>query len=296
MKKAFDKRTLLDFEEVKRRALQHQKSSTTLNSQNTMTTSTQFETSTGTSSLTTPDCTCGGTGTVNVFGWIHPENGIPYETVKMAPCVCQAAEKAARYNPRASMSAEERGRSFSTAVVDAENKMAFSQCYKFAESIKGHIEAGRWLYISGDDKRAKEQGLSAFGTGKTYVTHCIANMLADMGVPALFVTEAHLYAEIKASYNRGSNFDEADVLEKYERAPVLLIDDMFKTKITDWSEDKLFHLLDKRDCKGRVTIINSNYNPNRISEMLPKNGGAVESRIVGRSIRIEMIGRDRRRP
>lgn len=239
---------------------------------------------------------CGGEGVipherlVNVDGYEYP---VPRYTLET--CYCQTQVIAKRYNPTNGLNAQEKSRTFENSTIDGENEVAFRQCLNFTESIREHIQNGKWLYICGDDERARELGRSAFGTGKTHITHCIANRLSQMEIPALYITEANLYNEIRSSYNRHSDVAEEDILAKYERVPVLLIDDMFKTKITDWTEDKLFHLLDARMGPGKVTIINSNYRPSRIRDMLPKNGGAIESRIVGQAARVEMIGRDRRR-
>jgi DNA replication protein DnaC len=116
-----------------------------------------------------------------------------------------------------------------------------------------------------------------------------------MKYKAIYVTEDKLFEEIKETYNRKSDETEREVLWKYENVPILLIDDLFKSMTTDWTEDKLFHLLNNRMQPGKVTIINSNYAPNRIEITMPKNGKAIASRILGQAILIEMIGRDRRR-
>src|SRR5574341_290415 len=154
---------------------------------------------------------------------------------------------------------------------------------------------GTWLYLYGDDERAKLAGKAAFGTGKSHLTHCIGNYLTQNKYKAIYTTEDKLFEEIKATYNRDAEESETEVLWKYENVPILLIDDLFKSKTTDWTEDKLFHLLDKRICPGKVTIINSNYAPNRIELTMPKNGKAISSRIIGQAVMIEMIGKDRRR-
>ncbi|MFH5187014.1 hypothetical protein ACHHV8_36500 [Paenibacillus sp. TAB 01] len=57
----------------------------------------------------------------------------------------------------------------------------------------------------------------------------------------------------------------------------------------------MFHLLDHRNCPGKVTIINSNYAPNRIEIAMERTGNAVSSRIFGQAVLVEMIGTDRRR-
>lgn len=193
------------------------------------------------------------------------------------------------------MKPNERERTFETAIIDNENKAWYIQCRKFVENIESHMQMGSWLYLTGDDERAKRESKSAFGTGKSYLTHCIGNYLTQKKYKAIYVTEDKLFEEIKNTYNKGSEETESEVMFRYQNVPILLIDDLFKSKTTEWTEDKLFHLLNNRQVPGKVTIINSNYATNRIELTLPRNGRAIASRIVGQAIMIEMIGTDRRR-
>lgn len=244
---------------------------------------------------------CDGDGTVNTFRWVEDEkyryNGkiIPHQIAVVETCQCHKDRIFEKYNASSGMKPDERIRTFDNAVIDEENRTIIAQCRRFLEHIDDHLKAGTWLYICGDDDRAKKVGKSAFGTGKSYITHCMGNYLTQHRYKAIYTTEDKLFEEIKGTYSKDSEETETQVLWRYENVPILLIDDLFKTKTTDWTEDKLFHLLDKRVCPGKVTIINSNFAPNRIELTMPKNGAAIASRIIGQSILIEMIGRDRRR-
>jgi DNA replication protein DnaC len=220
---------------------------------------------------------------------------MPVQVSTVELCECQREAVFAKYSATSGMKPNERDRTFEGATVDEDNQLAFSQVRKFIEYIDQHLAAGSWLYIYGDEERAKKENKSAYGTGKSYVTHCAGNMLTAMKKKAIYVTEDKLFEEIKATYNRGADETESEVMFRYENVPILLIDDLFKSKTTDWTEDKLFHLLNNRQQPGRVTIINSNYAPNRISLTLPKNGPAIASRILEQSVLIEMVGTDRRR-
>lgn len=193
------------------------------------------------------------------------------------------------------MKPNERERTFETAVIDEENKQYFVQAQNFVSHIDAHLQAGTWLYIYGDEHRAKQRGVSAYGTGKSYLTHCIGNALTIMRKKAIYVTEDQLFREIKSTYRKNSEESEADVLYRYHNVPILLIDDLFKSQYKDWAEDIMFHLLNNRYCPGKVTIINSNYAPNRIEIAMERTGNAVASRILGQAVLMEMIGSDRRR-
>lgn len=244
---------------------------------------------------------CDYTGTINTFRWVEDENymynGVPMrnQVATTELCECQKSRIFEKYNASAGMKPEERLRTFEGAVIDDENRDAFAKVQEYVANIDEHLKMGNWLYIFGDEDRAKKAEKSAWGTGKSYLTHCIGNKLTELRHRSIYTTEDKLYSDIKATYNKNSDETESEVMWRYENVPILLIDDMFKSKVTDWVEDKAFHLLNNRLTPGKVTIINSNYAPNRINIVLPKNGPAIASRVIGQSIFIEMIGKDRRR-
>lgn len=86
------------------------------------------------------------------------------------------------------------------------------------------------------------------------------------------------------------------MLERFRKVPILMIDDIFSAQYKDWADDKLFSILNGREREGKVTIMTSNYELNRIPSRLQINGAKLVSRIKGRigEREIEMIGRDRR--
>jgi len=218
------------------------------------------------------------------------------ENGRVPLCDCHTNKLyAEKYNPSVGLKPHEKERTFETACIDNENGHFFSQALNFVKSIDTHLKSGTWLYIYGDKRRAEKLNLSAYGTGKSYLTHCITNELAKMKQKALYVTEQQLFQTIKSTYRKDSQESESEVLNRYHSIPILLIDDLFKSQYKDWAEDIMFHLLDARNCPGRVTIINSNYAPNRIQIAMERNGDAVESRIFGQAVLIEMIGTDRRK-
>lgn len=250
---------------------------------------------------------CKDTGSIHTFRWVEDEsymyNGVPMrrEVGTLRNCDCHYEQQFERYNAAAEFSEKEKGHTFRNAIVDAENEEIFKNAADFIRNIEKHMEWGTWLYIFGDEFRAKNlsekngKELSAFGTGKTYLMQCIANALSNRKIPSIYVNEEKLFGDIKATYERGSDENEQDVLRRYYSIPVLMIDDLFSAPYKDWAEGKLFSILDTRVNERKVTIITSNYATGRISSRLPVNGGKIASRITGQAQMIEMIGMDRRR-
>lgn len=213
-------------------------------------------------------------------------------TVKLCDCYYERQFK--NYNPTDGLKEEELSFTFKTAVIDDYNKAQYLIATEFVRNIKENMKDGVWLYIFGDENRVTNDELSAYGSGKTYLMICIANALAHRRIPGIYVTEEDLFKDIKSTYEKNSEETEATVLERYYQVPILMIDDIFSAQYTEWSQGKLFSILNERDRMGKVTIMTSNFANNRIRERLQHNGGKLASRIKGRAIEIEMIGPDRR--
>jgi len=250
---------------------------------------------------------CQDTGTINAIRWVEREDyqykGEPFrhQVAIIENCSCHYDRQFERYNAAAKFSSKEASHTFKTAIIDDENRPYFEVAVAFVRNIDQHMQDGTWLYLFGDEFRAKNESekrgeqISAYGTGKTYLMQCIANALSVRKIPAIYVNEEELFGDIKATYDRNSDDSEQDVLRRYYSIPILMIDDLFSAQYTTWAEGKLFSILDARVDESKVTIITSNYATGRISNRLPVNGGKIASRIIGQAQLIEMIGTDRRR-
>jgi DNA replication protein DnaC len=238
---------------------------------------------------------------IHTFRWVdHPsyldKNGDPIkeQVVKLDYCSCRYEKMFEKNNATAGMKDSEKSNTFENALIDEENEPHYRIASEFIKNIEKHRELGSWLYIFGDEQRAKEKGLDAYGTGKSFLMQCIGNALTKRRIPAIYVTEDKLFQDIKDTYDRESAESESDVLRRYYNVPILLIDDLFSAQYKEWAEGKLYSILNTRKGDNKITIITTNYSPKRIRERLPINGAKIASRIIEESILIEMIGRDRR--
>lgn len=243
---------------------------------------------------------CNYTGTINTLRWVenpnYMYNGSPvkHEVATIELCECYHERLFQKYNAAENFNKKEKEYTFKQAIVDEDNRGHFKTAADFVRDIKKHMEDGTWLYIFGDETRARELRKEAYGTGKTYLMQCMANAFSLRKIPAIYVTEEQLFNEIKVTYHRESEESEEDVLQRYYNVPILMIDDIFTAPYKEWAEGKLFSIIDERMKNSKVTIMTSNYALGRIAERLKINGGKIGSRIKGQAIQIEMIGPDRR--
>lgn len=243
---------------------------------------------------------CKDTGTIHDLRWVEDEtytyNGkpMPRQVASIELCECHYQKLFEKYNASSGMSKEQLEHTFKNATIDDENRPHFEIVIDFIKNIQDHMKNGDWLYIFGDEQRSEKLNLSAYGTGKTYLLDCIANALTTRKISALYVKEEKLFADIKSTYEKNSEESEYEMLQRYYKVPILLIDDLFTAPYKDWAEGKLFSILDKRSEEKKVTIITSNYALNRIKDRLTINGPKIASRIMGHANLLEMIGKDRR--
>lgn len=98
------------------------------------------------------------------------------------------------------------------------------------------------------------------GTGKTHLAVSALRELARKhGVRGQFWDYHELLREIRNSYDPHTSMSEYDVLEPIIEMEALLLDDLGAWKITDWMNDTLFYILNRRYMARRPTLITTNY-------------------------------------
>jgi DNA replication protein DnaC len=120
-------------------------------------------------------------------------------------------------------------------------------------------------YPSRGAKNSNDRGLGLLftgsnGTGKTHLAVAALRELATShGVIGQFWDYHELLREIRNSYDPSTAFTEYEVLEPIINMELLLLDDLGAWKMTDWMNDTLFYVLNKRYLATRPTLITTNY-------------------------------------
>lgn len=144
------------------------------------------------------------------------------------------------------------------------------------------------------------------GSGKTHLAVALLNewfaesmVLGEEGpYPSkgnpMFLPAVELLLEIKESWRAEENAQadsEKMILDKYSRKPLLIIDDLGAEKISEWSRQVVYLLIDRRyrDCKQ--TIITSNLSIQALANQLDAR---IASRISEMGSILEMENKDYR--
>jgi DNA replication protein DnaC len=103
-----------------------------------------------------------------------------------------------------------------------------------------------------------------------------------------FLSSVDFFLELKESF-KGDG--EKTILDKYAKPYVLFVDDIGAEKVTDWSRQIFYTLIDRRYVNMKSTIITSNLN---MAEFAEKFDDRVASRIADMGEVITLKGKDRR--
>lgn len=180
-------------------------------------------------------------------------------------------------------------RTIDSFFVTAENKKSFEVATDYIKNFREYFTQGKGLYLEGP-----------CGTGKTHLAIAIALAIINTGVPVICKTSIDILGDIKRCYERNSEVTEEEVLEAYKTVDLLIIDDLGKEQVTEWSVPVLYSILNERYEALLPTIITTNYNTTALAEKLSAKGDAetataIISRFVESSKRVTMSWADYRR-
>lgn len=145
---------------------------------------------------------------------------------------------------------------------------AHERCQTYVERWETINPTGLGIYLCGD-----------VGTGKTRLTACVGNALMQQKyVPVIFTTIIDILKELKTVMNVSNKTTDTEqaLMYKLSQVDLLIIDDLGTEKLSTWSQEKIFDLINSRYNKKKCTIFSSNYD----LEQLLKRG--FEQRTIDR--------------
>lgn len=125
------------------------------------------------------------------------------------------------------------------------------------------------------------------GTGKTFLTNCIAKELLDTGHSVIYFSAFQLF-DILSRYT----FDKAATQNDYQNifnCDLLIIDDLGTEVPNAFTTAKFFQCINERILRGRSTIISTNLTLKNIADIYSER---ISSRITSHFTLIKMFGRD----
>lgn len=133
---------------------------------------------------------------------------------------------------------------------------------------------GKGLYYYSNEK----------GSGKTMLALALGNALMSIySMSVKFVTTLDLFAEIKKTYDKNSEFKESELLDSLKQVQVLILDDIGTEKQGGWVNEILYQILNTRMASKLVTIFTSNVHLSQL-----KHDERIKSRIEKMSFPVQM--------
>lgn len=115
-------------------------------------------------------------------------------------------------------------------------------------------------------------------TGKTHLITAATNELSRRGVYVRMALISTIYSTIKEAYDRGA--PEYLYKEIYTKPDILVIDDLGKERVTDWTVSTLFDLIDARYRNNKITAVTTNYNRKSLVEKLTVEGDVSKAKAI----------------
>jgi len=135
-------------------------------------------------------------------------------------------------------------RTFERFIIDTDNSAA----YDAAKAVVDDPSRGLGLYGS-------------FGVGKSHLGAAIANGCKARGIGAIYIGVEELLANIRATYDaKGGNTEHA-MIRSCATIPVLVLDDLGKEALTDWTVRTLFSLVNRRYEQSLPLVVTTNHAP-----------------------------------
>lgn len=139
--------------------------------------------------------------------------------------------------------------------------------------------------------------LGARGPGKTQMGVSLIHRTCETLRSARYVKAATLFQEIKRAYApraRGESGEtEADIIEQFVGYDLLVIDELHQRAETDWEQNMLVHILDRRYDDMKATLIIANQTKDEFSAAM---GPSIVSRIHETGTAIECTWSSFRKP
>jgi DNA replication protein DnaC len=218
---------------------------------------------------------------INIFG-----------NTKIVPCICEcrAAEIKAEEEARKQREffekvmklrrvgfPEKAMQEWTFSNDDGSNPKMTNAMKNFVEHFKTFREEGKGLLLFG-----------SVGTGKTFLSACVANELINRGIPCLVTNFARIANEVQGLFEKQEYYDNLNSF------PLLVIDDLSAERKTEYMQEIVFNVIDARYRANLPLIVTTNLTREELMKPADLTQQRIFSRLFEMCTPIEVSGKDRR--
>jgi DNA replication protein DnaC len=168
------------------------------------------------------------------------------------------------------------------SVLSPRQKMeiVFDTCRDYAMEFERPERRTENLYLSGPT-----------GLGKTFLSACIARVVAEKGFSVVYDTASAVFAKFEVEkFSKSDDLSAArDDIRRYLSCDLMIMDDLGTEMTTSFTISALYHLVNTRLTSGRKTIINSNLPAEELGQ---RYSPPIASRIEGHFHVLRFYGSD----
>lgn len=162
---------------------------------------------------------------------------------------------------------------------DHENEKISTVARKYVENFADMKKRGKGLLLYG-----------TVGTGKTFISACIANALIDKGYPCLVTNFARLTNTISGMFD-----GKQEYIDGLNRFALMVIDDLASERDTEYMGEIVQNIIDARYRAGLPLIITTNLTSEELKHPAEMRKQRIYSRLFEMCIPLEVTGEDRRK-
>ena len=172
---------------------------------------------------------------------------------KAYPCECRDKKIAEEMLEKSGISEEFRKRTFENFDYRIDYKIleAYTRAVTYANEF--------------EEKKDSILFMGQSGFGKSHLTMAIANRLLNKGISVIYMPYRDVITEIKQNILDPEYYKK--MLSRYQRAKVLLIDDLFKGNISKSDINIMFEIVNYRYLNHLPMIISTEYNVNSLLDI-----------------------------
>lgn len=120
----------------------------------------------------------------------------------------------------------------------------------YVSAFSKYLKSGQSLYIWSH----------MIGSGKTMTACAVANELVERGFEVLFMTSGTMFMKIRDTFNEKSKISTESLMDSFKKCELLILDDLGNEKMSAWTDETMFEVINARYLAHKPTLFTSNCN------------------------------------